>query len=126
MSLYNGPPRPGARGGRDQFSWDNVKADKDREYYLGHSVKALAGRWQKGALFVCWRKCSTHHFLDLAYLNTGLKHLPCCERQSPSVEIVKYESHAVQVGMYIGTPAKSPHKIRFRTKFKPLRSAKRS
>jgi hypothetical protein len=25
-----------------------VKADKDREYYLGHSVKALAGRWQKG------------------------------------------------------------------------------
>lgn len=48
MSLYNGPPRPGARGGRDQFSWDNVKADKDREYYLGHSVKALAGRWQKG------------------------------------------------------------------------------
>ncbi|PNH01702.1 Multiple myeloma tumor-associated protein 2 [Tetrabaena socialis] len=48
MSLYNGPPRPGARGGADQFSWDNVKADKDREYYLGHSVKALAGRWQKG------------------------------------------------------------------------------
>jgi hypothetical protein len=25
-----------------------VKADKDREYYLGHSVKALTGRWQKG------------------------------------------------------------------------------
>ena len=42
------PIRPGARGGKDQFNWDNVKADKDREYYLGHSVKALAGRWQKG------------------------------------------------------------------------------
>ena len=42
------PIRPGARGGRSEFSWDNVKADKDREYYLGHSVKALAGRWQKG------------------------------------------------------------------------------
>jgi hypothetical protein len=39
MSLYNGPPRPGARGGRGEFSWDNVKNDKDREYYLGHSVK---------------------------------------------------------------------------------------
>jgi Multiple myeloma tumor-associated len=25
-----------------------VQADKDREYYLGHSVKALTGRWQKG------------------------------------------------------------------------------
>ncbi|GAX85883.1 hypothetical protein CEUSTIGMA_g13299.t1 [Chlamydomonas eustigma] len=32
MSLYNGP----------------IRADKDREFYLGHSVKALAGRWQKG------------------------------------------------------------------------------
>ncbi|KAF6259459.1 kinase phosphorylation protein-domain-containing protein, partial [Scenedesmus sp. NREL 46B-D3] len=48
MSLYNGPPRPGARGGRGEFSWDNVKADKDREYYLGHSVKATTGRWAKG------------------------------------------------------------------------------
>lgn len=48
MSLYNGPPRPGARGGRGEFSWESVKADKDREYYLGHSVKALTGRWQKG------------------------------------------------------------------------------
>lgn len=51
MSIYNGPPRGGTRGGRDQFSWDQVKSDKDREYYLGHSVKALAGRWQKGWLY---------------------------------------------------------------------------
>lgn len=48
MSLYNGPPRPGARGGRDQFNWEDVKGDKDREFYLGHSVKASVGRWQKG------------------------------------------------------------------------------
>lgn len=48
MSLYNGPARGGNRGGKDQFNWDNVKADKDREYYLGHSVKATTGRWQKG------------------------------------------------------------------------------
>ena len=38
----------GARGGRDQFNWENVKSDKDREFYLGHSVKATTGRWQKG------------------------------------------------------------------------------
>ena len=25
-----------------------MKSDKDREYYLGHSVKASVGRWQKG------------------------------------------------------------------------------
>jgi hypothetical protein len=25
-----------------------VKNDKDRDYYLGHSVKATTGRWAKG------------------------------------------------------------------------------
>lgn len=43
----------GARGGRAEFSWENVKSDKDREYYLGHSVKASVGRWQKGELCCC-------------------------------------------------------------------------
>lgn len=31
-----------------EFSWDDVKADKHRENYLGHSLKAPVGRWQKG------------------------------------------------------------------------------
>mmetsp|Transcript_11140 Transcript_11140/g.33411 ORF Transcript_11140/g.33411 Transcript_11140/m.33411 type:complete len:413 (+) Transcript_11140:151-1389(+) len=48
MSLYNGPARGGNRGGKDQFNWEDVKNAPDREYYLGHSVKASAGRWQKG------------------------------------------------------------------------------
>ncbi|KAH9322008.1 hypothetical protein KI387_016647, partial [Taxus chinensis] len=30
------------------FNWDDVKADKYRENYLGHSLKAPVGRWQKG------------------------------------------------------------------------------
>lgn len=47
------PFAAGARGGRGEFSWDNVKSDKDREFYLGHSVKAATGRWQKGA-FSSW------------------------------------------------------------------------
>lgn len=42
------PSRGGVRGGRDQFSWDDVKVDKYRENYLGHSLKAPVGRWQKG------------------------------------------------------------------------------
>lgn len=50
MSLYNGPARGGNRGGKDQFNWESVKSDKDREFYLGHSVKATTGRWQKGEL----------------------------------------------------------------------------
>lgn len=42
------PTRGGVRGGRDQFSWEDVKVDKHRENYLGHSLKAPVGRWQKG------------------------------------------------------------------------------
>ncbi|KAI7857770.1 kinase phosphorylation domain-containing protein, partial [Circinella umbellata] len=30
------------------FSWDDVKEDKHREYYLGHSLMAPVGRWQQG------------------------------------------------------------------------------
>ena len=42
------PTRGGTRGGKDQFKWDDVKTDKDRECYLGHSVMAPVGRWQQG------------------------------------------------------------------------------
>ncbi|KAF8403321.1 hypothetical protein HHK36_011423 [Tetracentron sinense] len=42
------PSRGGVRGGRDQFKWDDVKVDKHRENYIGHSLKAPVGRWQKG------------------------------------------------------------------------------
>ena len=38
----------GTRGGQDQFRWEDVKSDRERENYLGHSVKAPTGRWQKG------------------------------------------------------------------------------
>ncbi|CAI5462310.1 unnamed protein product [Closterium sp. Yama58-4] len=42
------PTRGGVRGGKDQFKWDDVKSDKFRENFLGHSVMAPVGRWQKG------------------------------------------------------------------------------
>ncbi|XP_035212489.1 multiple myeloma tumor-associated protein 2 homolog [Stegodyphus dumicola] len=45
--MYN-PSRGGVRGGADQFTWESVKTDKHRENYLGHSLKAPVGRWQKG------------------------------------------------------------------------------
>eukprot|EP00189_Rhodosorus_marinus_P006119 CAMPEP_0113965142 /NCGR_PEP_ID=MMETSP0011_2-20120614/7576_1 /TAXON_ID=101924 /ORGANISM="Rhodosorus marinus" /LENGTH=190 /DNA_ID=CAMNT_0000977613 /DNA_START=203 /DNA_END=775 /DNA_ORIENTATION=- /assembly_acc=CAM_ASM_000156 len=40
--------RGGTRGGRDQFDWEEVKNDKHRENYLGHSLNAPVGRWQEG------------------------------------------------------------------------------
>lgn len=35
-------------GGRDAFKWTDVKDSQHRENYLGHSVMAPVGRWQKG------------------------------------------------------------------------------
>lgn len=42
------PSRGGTRGGAADFSWEAVKNDKSREHYLGHSIMAPTGRWQKG------------------------------------------------------------------------------
>jgi len=44
--MYN-PIRGGTRGGQGDFTWAEVSADKDRENYLGHSINAPTGRWQK-------------------------------------------------------------------------------
>ncbi|KAM5158322.1 multiple myeloma tumor-associated protein 2 [Mantella aurantiaca] len=43
-----GSSRGGVRGGQDQFNWEDVKIDKQRENYLGNSLMAPVGRWQKG------------------------------------------------------------------------------
>eukprot|EP00937_MAST-01D_sp_MAST-1D-sp2_P003934 g3934.t1 len=43
----NGFRSGGTRGGRSEFKWEDVKSDKYRECYLGHSVHASVGRWQK-------------------------------------------------------------------------------
>ena len=41
------PSRGGVRGGKDQFDWEDVKGDKYRENYLGHSLKAPIGHVHK-------------------------------------------------------------------------------
>ncbi|KZS98562.1 hypothetical protein SISNIDRAFT_448828 [Sistotremastrum niveocremeum HHB9708] len=41
------PIRGGTRGGHAEFKWTDVSADKDRENYIGHSINAPTGRWQK-------------------------------------------------------------------------------
>lgn len=38
----------GCRGGANQFKWEDVKSDAGRESYLGHSLHAPVGRWQRG------------------------------------------------------------------------------
>ncbi|WPH00987.1 Hypothetical protein R9X50_00382100 [Acrodontium crateriforme] len=46
MDLVQTVRKEGSRGGVD-FSWDNVKNSTRREAYLGHSLMAPVGRWQK-------------------------------------------------------------------------------
>ncbi|KAL8905331.1 MAG: hypothetical protein Q9171_006705 [Xanthocarpia ochracea] len=47
MDLVAGVRKEGSRGGRDAFKWEDVKDDQHRENYLGHSLMAPVGRWQK-------------------------------------------------------------------------------
>ena len=35
------PSRGGVRGGQDQFDWEDAKADKYRENYLGESRSSV-------------------------------------------------------------------------------------
>jgi hypothetical protein len=45
--IYNEPIRGGNRGGQGLFQWDTVKGAKDDEHYLGSTIKAAHGRWQR-------------------------------------------------------------------------------
>ncbi|KII75031.1 Multiple myeloma tumor-associated protein 2 [Thelohanellus kitauei] len=58
FSDIDDPIRGGVRGGRELFSWEQVKLDRDRENYLGHSVKAPVGRSQGGPDFLWYEKGS--------------------------------------------------------------------
>jgi hypothetical protein len=42
-----GAVREGNRGGLGLFKWDDIKQDVQKECYLGNSVKASSGRWQR-------------------------------------------------------------------------------
>ncbi|KAM3423649.1 hypothetical protein BST61_g1067 [Cercospora zeina] len=46
MDLLQTVRKEGSRGGVN-FSWSDVKTATNRENYLGHSLKAPVGRWQK-------------------------------------------------------------------------------
>ncbi|KAK4946146.1 hypothetical protein LTR10_014657 [Elasticomyces elasticus] len=48
MDLLATVRKEGSRGGLGDFKWTDVQNSSHREHYLGHSLMAPVGRWQKG------------------------------------------------------------------------------
>ncbi|KAJ8454821.1 hypothetical protein ONZ45_g19157 [Pleurotus djamor] len=85
------PVRGGTRGGQAEFKWSDVSADKDRENYLGHSINAPTGRWQKNK--------------DVHWYNRDLKD-SAEERREEIRKVKEAEAEALSMALGFGPAAK--------------------
>lgn len=89
------PVRGGTRGGADQFNWEDVKDDKYRENYLGHSLRAPVGRWQKGK--------------DLTWYAKEKQQAGSTSRDMEVAAAKKAEEEAMLAALGFSAPAKPTH-----------------